>query len=203
MEENTSIRLDETQYPADYPIPFDLFVSKKYKRVGSKGFLRFTDPAGNLVYKVKKSSNKSAADDPHRIKLLLDSSANTLFSICRLSKGSWRGFRGIVEEQNLIFVVNKTIDEYKRTEFKILLSVEHNDDSKTELRMIGSPFKRSCTIYKDNSIVAETSLMYKLGMGKAFVPRSRFRVTIFPGSVDPSLVASLIVVYFDGRKLWI
>ncbi|KAL3616227.1 hypothetical protein CASFOL_039617 [Castilleja foliolosa] len=200
MDQNSSIPSDETQYPGDYPIPFDLFVSKKYEGVGAKGFLRFTDPVGNLVYSVKKSG----ADDPHRIKLLLDSSANTLFSIRRLSKGSWRGFRGNVEEQNLIFTVNKTIDEYKRTEFKILLSgEEHNDDSKTELRMIGSPFKRSCTIYKDNSIVAETSLMYKLGMGKAFVPRSRFRVTIFPGSVDPSLVVSLIVVYFDGRKLWI
>lgn len=49
----------------------------------------------------------------------------------------------------------------------------------------------------------QTSLMYKLGMGKVFVPRNRFRLTIFPGFADRSLVACLIAVYFDGRKLWI
>ncbi|KAK6141350.1 hypothetical protein DH2020_024900 [Rehmannia glutinosa] len=202
-EENSTIPLEEFPYPANFRIPFDFFVSKKYKGLGTKGFIRFTDSTSNLVYTVQKLSHKSAADDPHCIKLLLDSYGNTLFSINRVSKGSWRGFRGNGEEKDLIFIVDKTLDEFKRTEFKILVGAENNEDSKTELRMKGCPFKRACTIYKGDSIVAETSLMYKLGIGKIFVPRNRFRVTIFPGFVDASLVASLIVIYFDGRKLWI
>ncbi|KAI3461699.1 hypothetical protein Pfo_018362 [Paulownia fortunei] len=203
MEENSPIPLDEFQYQANFQIPFDLFVSKKYKGLGVRGFLRFTDSAGNLVYTVQKLSHKSAAHDPHCVKLLLDSSGSTLFSINRVSKGLWQGFRGNDEEKNLMFIVDKTLDEFTRTEFKILLVGENNEDSKTELQMTGCPFKRACTIYKGNSIVAETSLMYKLGIGKIFVPRSRFRVTIFPGFADHSLVASLIVIYFDRRKLWI
>ncbi|KAG8372527.1 hypothetical protein BUALT_Bualt12G0075400 [Buddleja alternifolia] len=121
-----------------------------------------------------------------------------------MQKGSWRGFKGNDhEEKDFIFVVEKTRDELTRTEFKILLVQGNNEESKTELRMKGCPFRRACTIYKGDSVVAETSLMYKLGIGKAFVPRSRFRVTIFPGFSDHGLIASLIVIYFDGRKLWI
>lgn len=102
-----------------------------------------------------------------------------------------------------MFRVEKKVDKLTRTEFDIFLIGEESEDSKTDFKMIGSPFKRSCTIYKGNSIVAETSLMYKLGIQKAFVPRSRFRVTIFPGHSDPALVVSLVAIFFDGRKLWI
>ncbi|KAL0389014.1 UNVERIFIED_CONTAM: protein LURP-one-related 7 [Sesamum calycinum] len=227
MEESSTVPFDEFQCLANFQIPFDLFVSKKHKGLGSPGNLRFTDSAGNLVYMVRKLSHKSADNRPDCTKkLLLDSSGNTLFTINRgkerggwwgwggvgvglmdsvfvFKKGSWQGFRGNDEEKNLIFIVDKTLDELTRTEFKILLLGENNRDSKTELQMKGCPFKRACTIYKDDSIVAETSLMYKLGMGKIFVPRNRFRVTIFPGFDDHCLVASLIVIYFDGRRLWI
>ncbi|RVW56886.1 Protein LURP-one-related 7 [Vitis vinifera] len=44
-----------------------------------------------------------------------------------------------------------------------------------------------------------TSLMYKLG--KAFVGRCKFRLTIFPGSGDHAVVMALIVIFFDGRRL--
>ncbi|KAK4407739.1 protein LURP-one-related 7 [Sesamum angolense] len=291
MEESSTVPFDEFQCLANFQIPFDLFVSKKHKGLGSPGNLRFTDSAGNLVYMVRKLSHKSADNRPDCTKkLLLDSSGNTLFTINRgknvwvggvgwgwfngfcvriqgpsrksrssmslqsshidslqyrkgswdkilgepstariksasgkyialmtariflalemggefnKMKGSWQGFRGNDEEKNLIFIVDKTLDELTRTEFKILLLGENNRDSKTELQMKGCPFKRACTIYKDDSIVAETSLMYKLGIGKIFVPRNRFRVTIFPGFDDHCLVASLIVIYFDGRRLWI
>ncbi|KAL0434807.1 UNVERIFIED_CONTAM: protein LURP-one-related 7 [Sesamum radiatum] len=255
MEESSTVPFDEFKYPANFPIPFDLFVSKKYKGLGSPGNLRFTDSAGNLVYMVRKLSHKSADNRQDCTKkLLLDSSGNTLFTINRVSvsslsdyhvvfvgfgflgfadfgvlecirgknvvggwglvhswfngfcvriQGSWQGFRANDEEKNLVFIVDKTLDELTRTEFKILLLGENNGDSKTELQMKGCPFKRACTIYKDDSIVAETSLMYKLGIGKVFVPRNRFRVTIFPGFDDHCLVASLIVIYFDGRRLWI
>ncbi|KAG7037029.1 Protein LURP-one-related 7 [Cucurbita argyrosperma subsp. argyrosperma] len=63
--------------------------------------------------------------------------------------------------------------------------------------MKGFPFQRSCTVYKGNAIVAQTSLMHKLH--QICVRRGRFRLTIFPGTVDPSLIVALIVIFFDGR----
>ncbi|XP_051131019.1 protein LURP-one-related 7 [Andrographis paniculata] len=204
MDENSTTQVEEPfQFQfhpiPNFQIPFDLFVSKKRNGIGTRGFLRFTDSAGNLVYTVDKLSHKS-----HCRKRLLDSSGNALFSIIRLQKGSWQGFKGNEEGNHLSFVVEKTVDEFTRTEFKILFAAENTQDElKTELQMKGCPFKRACTIYKEDSIVAETSLMNKLGIAKHFVPRSRFRVTIFPGFSDHSFVASLVVIYFDGRKLWI
>ncbi|KAH6765722.1 hypothetical protein C2S52_016705 [Perilla frutescens var. hirtella] len=202
MEDNSTVPFDQFKLSSNSQIPFDLFVSKKYKGIGIRGFVRFTDSARNLVYTVQKSSYKSATRDQDCVKQLLDSSGNALFSITRVNKRSWHGFKGN-EEKKVIFTADKTVDEFSRTEFTVILVDENNEDAKTELRMKGSPYKRSCTIYKGDSIVAQTSLMYKLGIGTIFIPRNRFRVTIFPGFADHSLVACLIAIYFDGRKLWI
>lgn len=60
-----------------------------------------------------------------------------------------------------MFRVEKTVDKLTRTEFEIFLIGEESEDSKTDFKMRGSPFKRSCTIYKDDSIVAEV-LLYML-----------------------------------------
>ncbi|KAL2488569.1 Protein LURP-one-related 7 [Forsythia ovata] len=202
MEENSTAS-DQHQFQADFQIPFDYFVSKKHKAIGTSDFLGFTDSFGNLIYRVQHQSQKSK-DHPHCITLFLDASGDTLFTIHRVNKGSWQGFRGNdSREKDLIFKVDRTLNEFTRTEFEILFVDENNEDSKTEFKMKGCPFKRSCTIYKGDSIVAETSLMLKLGIKKIFVSRSRFRVTIFPGCTDHSLVLALIVIYFDGRKLWI
>lgn len=75
-----------------------------------------------------------------------------------LQKRSWQGFRGNDKEKDLIFTVDKVVDEFSRTEFKILLVGQNNEDSKTELLMKGSPFKRACTIYKGDTIVAQVLL---------------------------------------------
>ncbi|KAL1541045.1 hypothetical protein AAHA92_25312 [Salvia divinorum] len=201
MGENSSIAFEHLKLSADSEIPFDLFVSKKYKGLGLRGFVRYDDSTGNSVYTVKKSS---AASDRDCVKQLFDSSGNILFSIKRVGKGSWHGYKGNGEGKEVIFTAEKHVDESSRNELIVLLiNDSNNKDSKTELLMKGNPFRRSCTIYKGDSIVAQTSLMYKLGMGKVFVPRNRFRVTVFPGFADRSLVACLIAVYFDGRKLWI
>ncbi|KAL3850550.1 hypothetical protein ACJIZ3_012432 [Penstemon smallii] len=200
MEVNSTIPISEPSFQ----IPFDLFVCKKR----STGFLTFSDSAGNLVYRVEKLNPKSTEfhhhhhhHRPHCIKLLLDSADNTLFSIHQVKKGSWKVFRGNEkEDKDLILKVERTLDELTRSEFEIEI-VLLNEGSK--LTMKGCPFKRSCTIYEGNSIVAESSLMYTLGIGKMFVPRSRFRVTIFPGTTDHGLIVSLIAIFFHGRKLWI
>ncbi|KAH6785279.1 hypothetical protein C2S51_037734 [Perilla frutescens var. frutescens] len=81
MEDNSTIPFDQFKLSTNSQIPFDLFVSKKYKGIGIRGFVRFTDFARNLVYTVQKSSYKSATHDQDYVKQLLDSSGNTLFSI--------------------------------------------------------------------------------------------------------------------------
>lgn len=43
--------------------------------------------------------------------------------------------------------------------------------------------------------------MHKLW--EAYVPRNKFQLTIFPGLVNRALVVALIVIYFDGRKIWL
>lgn len=72
-----------------------------------------------------------------------------------LQKRSWRGFKGNGEEREVMFTVDKTVDEFSRTEFRVILAGENNEDAKTEFLMKGSPFKRACTIYKGDSIVAQ------------------------------------------------
>ncbi|XP_073144780.1 protein LURP-one-related 7 [Henckelia pumila] len=197
-----------SEFPLQYnsEIPFDLFVRKKYSVLGTRGSLRFTDSKGHLVYRLQHpTDNSTTGDSTHCTKLLLDASGATLFSVNRVNKGSWKGLRGNVinGDTGFNFKVNRTLDEFSRTEFDVVLVGDHSEGSKTEMKMKGCPFKRSCTIYRGDSIVAESSLMYKLGIGKVFVPRNRFRVTIFPGFADHGLIVSLVAIFFDGRKIWI
>ena len=73
-----------------------------------------------------------------------------------VQKGSWRGYKGNGEGKKEIFTVEKHVDETSRNEFRVLLvNDSNNEDSKTELLMKGNPFRRSCTIYKGDSIVAQ------------------------------------------------
>lgn len=86
MEESSSFPFDQFKLSANFQIPLDLFVSKKYKGLGIRGFVRFSDSAKNPVYTVQKSLYKSAArDHDSSVKLLFDSSGNTLFTISRVS----------------------------------------------------------------------------------------------------------------------
>ncbi|XP_062171285.1 protein LURP-one-related 7 [Alnus glutinosa] len=170
-------------YPANAQIPVDLFVSKKHPGL-TRGDLGFADASGNIVFKVDRKSSKSSADK--RV-LLLDSEGNPLISMHRHHDGSWEGFKGDKDEKDLIFRVRRK----GKTEFEVFL-----DDSASELKLKGSAFQKSCTIYKGNAIIAQTSLMYKLR--QLFVRRDKFRLTIFPGFVDHALVAALIVIFHGG-----
>ncbi|CAN4101090.1 unnamed protein product [Withania somnifera] len=176
------------EWPPDGKFPFDLFLSKKYKSFMDIGNIQFTD----------------AVADTHHQKLILDALDITLIRLVRLGKGSWQGFMvSDNEEKELMFTVNRTINTFTKLEFDIFLGDGHGEGGEADLEMKGSAFKRSCTIYKGNSIVAATSLMYTIGFRKHFIPRNRFRVTIFPGFAELSLVVALVVICFDKRKFWL
>ncbi|KAK3022947.1 hypothetical protein RJ639_046765 [Escallonia herrerae] len=192
------------EYPSNWQIPVDLFVSKKHKGLRLAGNLRFTDASGNLVFSVDRRSHQPAAPLFRHSRLLIDASGNSPISIRRNHNGPWQGFKGDNSGgKDLIFRVERTLNTFARTEFEVFLVNEKIEDSKYDFKIKGCPLQRSCTVYRGNSIVAQTSLMYKIGLRKPFVPRSRFRLTIFPEFVDHTLIVAFIVIYFDGRKLWI
>ncbi|GAB4824287.1 hypothetical protein Ancab_007174 [Ancistrocladus abbreviatus] len=187
-------------------IPFDLFVKKNYNyscealRRPACG-LRFTDAFGNLVYQVHhhRLSLSSSSPSARHKSVLFDASGNPLLSIFRSGNGSWKGFNGDSgREQDLLLRVERTLNTFSKIELDIFLTGPNGENSTFKMR--GCLFWRSCTIYQDNAIVAQTSLMYKLGLGKVFVRRSKFRVTLFPGFADHTFIAALILIFLDGRK---
>ncbi|XP_043703702.1 protein LURP-one-related 7 [Telopea speciosissima] len=175
-------------------LPIDLFVQKRHQDL-KRGELTFTDSSGNLVFRVDGNCSKST---PRPRRLLLDDSGNPIFSIFPCD-GRWQGFKGESEEcKDLVFRVQRTYFSLLTTELEVFLLDENWGGSTSDFKIRGCPFQRSSTIYKGNSIIAETSLLYKLR--KVIVGRRRFKLTIFPGFVDHALIAALVVIYFDGRK---
>lgn len=172
-------------------IPFDLFVKKK-----CKGLLSITNPFKSLVY---LGQIAASPDRRRRKRLLLDPSGVALISIHRHHDGSWRGFKGDdVADENLLFRVQRTLNTFDRIELDVIIVQQNGEESIFKMR--GSVFWRSCTIYRENSIVAQTSLMYTLGFRKIFVSRDKFRITMFPGFSDYAIIVGLIAVFLDGRK---
>ncbi|XP_010256976.1 PREDICTED: protein LURP-one-related 7 [Nelumbo nucifera] len=180
-------------YPAISQIPVDLLVLKK--RSPARDDLTLTDLYGNPVFRVDSRSTESTP----RCRVLLDARGDPLITV-HYNDGVWQGYRGADGECKnfLLFRVERTFYSPKLTELLVFLVGENRVDSKPDFKVKGCPFKRSCTIYKGNSIVAETSLLYKLR--KIIVGRRKFRLTIFPGTIHHDLIIALLVIFFDGRK---
>ncbi|XP_021279297.1 protein LURP-one-related 7 [Herrania umbratica] len=178
--------------PANSPIPIDLFVSKRHPGL-PRGVLGFADSSGKIVFRVNRQTSLSSADDRT---VLLDSAGNPLISTYRHHDGSWQGFNGDDGKKGLVFKVQRVSNKFTRTELEVFLGTENQGELTCDFKVKGCHFQRSCTIYKGDSLVAQTSLMHKLR--QVYVRRSKFRITIFPGSVDPSLVVALVVIFLDN-----
>lgn len=55
----------------------------------------------------------------------------------------------------LIFRAERTLNTFNKTEFEIFLVHEDFEVSKPDFKIKGCAFYRACTIYRDNSIVAQ------------------------------------------------
>ncbi|CAN0903789.1 Protein LURP-one-related 7 [Linum grandiflorum] len=153
-------------------IPVDLFVSKKHPGV-PQGNLGFADSSGNVLFRVARLPSPKARNSRHSKRLILDSSGSPLISLHRLDKGSWEGFEGGEDaEKEMLFRVRRTVNKLCRTEFEVFLSSQ--DQSKPDFK---------------------TSLMYKLH--EVHASRSKFRLTVFPGSIDHALVVALVVIFLS------
>ncbi|XVE58948.1 hypothetical protein DITRI_Ditri05aG0004000 [Diplodiscus trichospermus] len=182
-------------HPAKLPIPIDLFVSRKHPGL-PRGVLGFADSSGNIVFRVNRQSSKSSSKDKM---VLLNSAGNPLISIYRHHDGSWQGFKGNDGEKDLIFKVQRISNKFTKTELEVFLVTENQGDLTCDFKVKGCHFQRSCTIYKGDSIVAQTSLMHKLR--QIYVRRSKFRLTMFPGSVDPALIVAFVAIFLvNGPK---
>ncbi|KAG7573066.1 Tubby-like C-terminal [Arabidopsis suecica] len=140
----------ETPYHPDLEdlrrIPVDLFASKKLPGLSS-GDLGFADSSENLVFILRKSSSS--------LKSLLDSSGVPLFSISRLHNGMWELHKGDVEKRKeLVLTAKRTSNKFSKTELKVSFAGE----SSQHLVIKGCPFQKSCTIYNQDSIVAQLSV---------------------------------------------
>lgn len=54
-----------------------------------------------------------------------------------------------------MFEVKRTVKTFTRIELEVIFSGERLNDDVCNLRVIGSPFKRSCSIYKNTDLVAQ------------------------------------------------
>ncbi|PHT52986.1 hypothetical protein CQW23_07448 [Capsicum baccatum] len=71
-------------------------------------------------------------------------------------KGSWQGFMvSDNEEKKLMFSMNRTKNTFTKLEFDIFLGDGHSEGAEADTKMKSFAFKRSDTIYKGNSIVAQ------------------------------------------------
>ncbi|KAL7173066.1 hypothetical protein ACSBR2_032521 [Camellia fascicularis] len=138
------------EFQANLQMAIDLFVSKKRHGVTRGGGLRFKDSSGNLVFRVERQSHKSALK-----RVLFDASGNPLIYIHRNQNGSWQGFKRDNSEEVMIFRVERTLNALFRTELDVFPVGENGEESKSDFKMKGSPFHRSCTIYSGNSIMAQ------------------------------------------------
>ncbi|KAL5580601.1 hypothetical protein UlMin_013043 [Ulmus minor] len=172
------------------PIPVDLFVSKKHPGL-DHGDLCFVNSDGNMVYKATRPSSLKSSSSSNRI--LLDAAGNPLILMCYNHNGCWQCFKGDGVNKEMIARVQRTKNTLTRTELEVFVLGENGEEATPDFKVKGFPFQRSCTIYKGNQIVAQTSLMYKLN--QLFVKRGKFRLTIFPGSVDHTLVVALVVIF--------
>ncbi|KAI3428875.1 uncharacterized protein J3R85_008878 [Psidium guajava] len=187
--------------PASMRIPIDLFGSKKQKNL-PRGELGFVDSSGNPVFRVirqSKSSSLSSSPPRHDTKSLLDAAGDPVFSIVRGRNGLWQIFKvDHGEEKELICNVQRTQKSLTRTELEVLVLGESCGVLGSSFKMKGFPFQKSCTIYQGDSIVAQTSLMYKLH--QIYVKRGKFRLTIYPGSVDHAFIVTLVVIFLSSGK---
>ncbi|XP_065847930.1 protein LURP-one-related 7 [Euphorbia lathyris] len=179
--------------PTSNQIPIDLFVSKKHPGL-SRGDLGFADSCGNLLFRVKIISSRHSSS---RKWAVINQLGTTLISIHRRPNGNWHCYKGDSEgEKELVFKVQRTVNEFCRTELEVSFVKESSGEFTSDLKVKGCVFQRSFTIYAENSVIAQGSLMYKLH--QILVRRSAFRLTIFPGSLDHSLVVALVVIFLDG-----
>ena len=76
--------------------------------------------------------------------------------IMMMQKGRWECYKVDNNgDKNLVLSVKRTVKKLCRVELEVFLVADKSEDSSCDFKVIGSPFMKSCTIYKDHSLVAQ------------------------------------------------
>ncbi|CAM8950127.1 unnamed protein product [Rhodiola kirilowii] len=184
-------------------IPVDLFISKKHPGLAA-GTIGVADATGNILYTVEPQSHKTNIFSHHtRHFILLDADRHPVMTLSRKDRGCWQGYKSTTDgaRKDLIFQTKtKSLRDGVKTQLQVFIVGPNGElDSTTpHWKLKGNPSQRSCTISDHNSILAQTSLMYKLH--QICVGRKKFRLTIYPAEdADRSLIVSLVVIFVYGK----
>ncbi|EES18021.1 hypothetical protein BDA96_09G103800 [Sorghum bicolor] len=174
--------------PPPAPVPVaGAVVPVDFKVVKKGPEMAMHDAIGRLAFRAAGRDSWATA--------LHDDAGGVLVTVRSSGQGEWQAFSGnSLEQRHIIFTAKVISASSSRKEVHVFISPRSTvEDSKPSYRLIGSTYRRACTIIKGDSIVAQTNLLYKLK--KTIYSRRKFRVTIYPAN-DNILVMAMIVTFF-------
>ncbi|KAJ1695379.1 hypothetical protein LUZ63_012077 [Rhynchospora breviuscula] len=177
--------------PAPWEIPVDFKITKSPFPFSPR-HLTVYDSRGSLAYRVIDGGSSSTSPG-RRVLTLFDASGATLITLVR-EEDEWKAYKGNANEcKDVIFTAKCLSDSRFRSEIDVFLSGRDSEDSDPRFRMTGNPFSRYCTITKEDTVVAQTYLLYKLK--KRIYSRRKFRLTVYPRN-DHVLILAMLVTFF-------
>ncbi|XP_066368062.1 protein LURP-one-related 7-like isoform X2 [Miscanthus floridulus] len=157
MEQHPTCTPPPAPAPAQAPVPVAWAVVPVDFKVVKKGpEMAMHDATGRLAFRVAGSAGWATA--------LQDDAGGVLVTVRSSGQGEWQAFSGnSLEQTHIIFTAKVISASSSRKEVHVFISPRSTvEDSKPSYRLIGSTFRRACTIIKGDSIVAQTNLLYKL-----------------------------------------
>ncbi|KAL5229676.1 hypothetical protein ABZP36_028452 [Zizania latifolia] len=171
-------------------VPVDFTVVKK--RLGGGGGMEARDASGSLAFRFAAAAAAAGGG-----RSLLNAAGGVLVTVRSSEvRGEWQAFRGnSLEYKDIIYMAKVISVSSNQKEVHVFMQPRSNfEDIKLSYRLIGNTSQRACTIIRGDSIVSQTSLLYKLK--KVFYSRRKFRVTIYPGN-DSTLVMAMVMTFLE------
>ncbi|XP_066363869.1 protein LURP-one-related 7-like isoform X2 [Miscanthus floridulus] len=157
MEQHPTCAPPPAPAPAQAPVPVAWAVVPVDFKVVKKGpEMAMHDATCRLAFRVAGSAGGATA--------LQDDAGGVLVTVRSSGQGEWQAFSGnSLEQTHIIFTAKVISASSSRKEVHVFISPRSTvEDSKPSYRLIGSTFRRACTIIKGDSMVAQTNLLYKL-----------------------------------------
>ncbi|XP_072976956.1 protein LURP-one-related 7 [Typha angustifolia] len=189
---------EDATFPSADRIPIDYTITKSSLALTGCD-LTVHDARGDLLYRI---DGRGSGSSSHRVRTLFDAAGDPLITIVH-NKDEWQAFKGYsMDWKDIVFTARTASTSAFKNELNVFMTSENSGDSKElkpSLRLIGSPFRRSCTIIMADSIVAQANLLYRLR--KVIYSRNKFRFTVYPGS-DPVLLIAMLVTFLgvNGQR---
>ncbi|OEL30606.1 hypothetical protein BAE44_0008375 [Dichanthelium oligosanthes] len=150
MEQPTASVLPPAPAPEPVPVawsvvPVDFTVVKKGPEMAMH------DATGRLAFRVAGGGGEGGGTT------LFDAAGGVLVNVRTSGQGKWEAFSGnSLEQRHVIFTAKVITASSSRKEVHVFIPPRSIfEDPKPSYRLIGSTFRRACTIIKGDSIVAQ------------------------------------------------